>query len=240
MADVEKFIENSKPFITWMLNWQDAREPASLKDLTGGDPETVGIISVDVIKGFCNIGPLSSERVNTIVDPIVDLFNLAWGQGVRTIALAQDTHTEDAVEFMSYPPHCVRGTAESEAVDAYQQLPFYDQFKIVEKNALSAGLETDLNAWVDAHEKVKTWIIVGDCTDLCTYNTAMHMRLRANALNRRGVRVIVPINTVDTFDTPVSVAEEAGIPAHDADFLHSVFLYHMMTNGIEVVSEITA
>jgi hypothetical protein len=37
---------------------------------------------------------------------------------------------------------------------------------------------------------------------------------------------------------PVERAAELGIVPHDAEFLHLVFLYHMMLNGVEVVTEI--
>jgi hypothetical protein len=50
---------------------------------------------------------------------------------------------------------------------------------------------------------------------------------------------VLPVNTVDTYDMPVQQAKELGIVPHDAEFLHLVFLYNMMLNGIEVVSEIT-
>jgi len=63
----------------------------------------------------------------------------------------------------------------------------------------------------------------------------MHLRMRANVLNQQ-VRVIVPVDCVDTYDLPVDVARNTGTVAHDGDLLHHVFLYHMMLNGIEVVS----
>jgi len=85
---------------------------------------------------------------------------------------------------------------------------------------------------------VTTFLVVGDCTDLCTYQLAMHLRLRANAFQQHGVRVIVPIDGVNTFDTPLSVAEELGIMPHPADLLHLVFLYNMAENGVEVVTKV--
>jgi hypothetical protein len=67
----------------------------------------------------------------------------------------------------------------------------------------------------------------------------MHVRLRANQRQMRGVRVIVPVDTVDTFDTPVDLAARIGAVPHDAELLHLVFLYHMMLNGVEVATQIT-
>jgi hypothetical protein len=82
-----------------------------------------------------------------------------------------------------------------------------------------------------AHPQVDTFIVVGDCTDLCTYQLAMYLKLRANAHQLRQ-RVIVPENTTDTFDIPVLVAEKIGAVPHDGDLLHLIFLYNMMENGV--------
>jgi hypothetical protein len=51
--------------------------------------------------------------------------------------------------------------------------------------------------------------------------------------------VIVPVDCVDTYDLPVETAQKIGATPHSAEILHLVFLYHMMLNGVEVVTEIT-
>jgi hypothetical protein len=99
-------------------------------------------------------------------------------------------------------------------------------------------MHTTFDAWLDANSALKTFIVLGDCTDLCTYQLAMHLRLRANAAQTPGVRVIVPANCVQTYNTPVPVARKLGIPAHDGDLLHAVFLYNMASNGVEVVARL--
>jgi hypothetical protein len=43
---------------------------------------------------------------------------------------------------------------------------------------------------------------------------------------------------VDTFDTPVHVARDLGIRAHDANLHHALFLHHMAMNGVEVVQKL--
>jgi nicotinamidase-related amidase len=235
---INTFIEHSKPFIQWMLNWKSGLQPLSLDSLIQDGPQTVGIISVDVIKGFCTVGPLSSPRVNNIVEPIARLFELAWEQGIRDIALPQDSHPQNAVEFAQYTPHCIRGTEESQTVDAFKALPFFDQIKVIEKNSINARLAPEMDAWIRERQRIKNWIIVGDCTDLCTYQLAMHTRLTANQEQQKDVRVILPVNTVDTYDMPVDQANQFGIIPHDAEFLHLIFLYHMMLNGVEIVTEI--
>lgn len=237
---VDTLISRSRPFLSWVVDWQNSLKPVSLRDLVAdAGPDAVGLVSVDVIKGFCSVGPLASPRIEGIIVPITTLFTDAWALGVRNIAVTQDAHPEHAVEFASYAPHCIRGTAEAETVDAFRALPFFDSIPVFEKNSINSAFATGFQAWLDTRTHVKTWIAVGDCTDLCTYQLAMHLRLSANQHQRAGVRVIVPVNAVDTYDLPVAAAQQIGATPHDGDLLHTVFLYSMMLNGIEVVSEVT-
>lgn len=233
-------ISSSRPFIQWLVHWYNTRPTLDLAGLIAeaGGPERVAVMAVDVTTGFCSEGALSSARVGRIVRPIARIFELAHSLGVRHFVLPQDTHSADAVEFGSYPAHCVRGSHESQTVPELKGLPFSDLFTIIEKNSVSVSINTGLDGWLAAHPEVSAFLVVGDCTDLCTHQLAMHLRLRANAFDLRGVRVIVPIDGVDTFDTPVPVAEELGIMPHHADLLHLIFLYNMAENGIEVVTRI--
>ncbi len=200
-------------------------------------PEKAAVLSTDVINGFCYTGPLASTRVASIVTPIARLFQNAWSHGVRNIVLIQDAHEPDAVEFGAYPPHCVRGTAEAETVEAFKQLPFFDQISVMEKNSTSSSENSGLNAWIKAHPEVDTFIVVGDCTDICVYQLALQLRVEANAvqMNRR---VIVPAEAVDTYDRSLEAAQKEGGLAHPGDLMHVIFLYHMALNGIEVVQAV--
>jgi len=226
----------SQEFLKFLDIWQSGLKPLELAEVAQ-DAARTAIISVDVIKGFCTFGPLSSERVNIIVEPIVSLFKLAWARGLRQIVLVQDTHEPDAIEFGAWPPHCVRGSAEAEPVQEFEALPFFSQLQQYPKNSISSGLNTGLNQWIAAHPAVDTFIVVGDCTDLCTYQLAMHLRLDANARQLQR-RVIVPSDCVDTYDRAVVIAAQQGGLPHDAELLNVVFLYHMALNGVEVVQMI--
>lgn len=227
----------SAPFLNYLERWLQALPSPSLREVAP-NPERVAIVSVDVINGFCVSGPLASERVGRIVEPIASLFQRAWDHGIRHIILTQDSHEPDAVEFSAWPPHCVRGTEEAEPVDAFKRLPFFKEMVILEKNSISSGLNTGLNEWLAQHPEVDTFIVVGDCTDLCTYQLAMHLRLDANARQLQR-RVIVPVEGVETYDRPLEVAEKEGGFPHPGDLLHAIFLYHMALNGVEVVQRIT-
>ena len=201
-------------------------------------PERAAVFSADMVVGFCNQGALASPRVASLVPTVVRLFQRAHSAGVRKFVLAQDTHHEDTPEFRSFPSHCVRGTEESQTIPELRDLPFSGEFVIVEKNSLHPALGTTLDQWLEAHLELQDLIVVGDCTDLCTYHLAMHLRLRANAFGLAEQRVIVPANAVDTYDMPIDVAKEVGAFPHPGDLFHRIFLYHMALNGIHVVSAV--
>lgn len=228
--------ERSQDFLTFLDEWIANLPVLPLRDIIQV-PESTAVISVDVTNGFCHSGPLASPRVGAIVTPIVDLFKMAWALGVRHFVLSQDTHEPDAVEFGAWPPHCVRGTYEAETVAEFKALPFFDQMVVLEKNSISTGMHAGFIEWLVTHPQVDTFIVVGDCTDLCVYQLAMHLRLDANTRQIQR-RVIVPAVAVDTYDRSTETAREQGGLPHAADLHHAFFLYHMALNGIEVVRKL--
>ena len=230
-------LTQSKPFLAFLENWQAQLQAVSLATVIH-NPDHIAILSVDVSNGFCYEGPLASPRVAGIVEPIASLFTAAWAQGVRQIILCQDTHEAEAVEFSAWPPHCVRGTSEAETVDAFKALPFYNQLIVLPKNSISSTINTGLEVWILSHPEIDTFIVVGDCTDLCTYQLAMQLRLDANA-RQMTRRVIVPANCADTYDYSTEAANAHGGLPHPAELMHAIFLYHMALNGIEVVQSLS-
>lgn len=234
---VEELVKDAMPFLNWIGDWKDGLAAFDLADEMD-DPGSIAVLSVDVTNGFCYEGPLSSPRVAAIVPPILRLFERAHHLGVRHFVLTQDAHEENAVEFGSFPPHCTRGSTESEAVPEFKALTFFGQFEVLPKNSTSSTIGTALPAWLDAHSEVTSFIVVGDCTDLCVYQLATHLRLRANAHQRASDRIIVPADCVDTYDLPVPVAQELGAFPHNGDLLHLIFLYSLALNGIDVVAHV--
>jgi nicotinamidase-related amidase len=237
MSAIDPITSPSTDIPVWVADWFNGLRPLPLADIIV-DPGTVALFSADMIVGFCDSGNLASDRVDALTEPVVDLFRRAYGLGVREFVLLQDTHDPATPEFDAWPVHCLRGTAESEMIPELAALPFRDRFTVIPKNSLGPGYATTFDDWLDAHSAITTAIVVGDCTDLCTYNLAMHLRLRANARNLREFQVIVPANAADTYDLAVTGAPEGVLP-HPGDFFHQVFLYHMALNGIRVVQALT-
>ncbi|MBI9042951.1 MAG: cysteine hydrolase [Anaerolineaceae bacterium] len=228
--------KKTKEFIDYIESWLDELPDVKLHEIVS-DPKKSALISVDMINGFCKSGALASPRVAAIIDPVTNLMQAAWDIGIRHIILSEDAHPPDAVEFVAFPPHAIQGTEEAETVDAIKRLPFFDRIKIINKNSISSSANTSLGIWVENHKDVKTFFVVGDCTDLCTYQIAMYLKTESNARQLNN-RVIVAADTVETYHRSVETAQlEGGLP-HDGDLMHIIFLYHLALNGIEVVKTI--
>lgn len=202
-----------------------------------GGPRKVAFLAVDILRGFCGEGPLASERVARIAAPTAALWTSAWGLGCREFAHVMDHHDSQAAEFESFAPHCRVGTAEAEEVPELASLPFSDHVHRFYKNSTSSWFGTDpFMKWLSVMDRggVRAFVVSGDCTDLCVYQLAVPLKLRANAENRP-LEVLVPVNTVETYDLPVEQARALGTMPHPGDLLHRVFLYHMALNGVRVI-----
>lgn len=233
-------LEQGTDFLTAVVEWRRNLPGIAWSNLTEEAIQGhVALFSVDMINGFCHEGTLSSPHIQAIIPAVVEAFKGAYAIGIRHFILAQDCHSPASVEFVDFPPHCLAGTSEAENIPELARLPFADLYTIVTKNSLNAFHGTRLNAWLEAHHDLNTAVVVGNCTDLCVYQLAMHLKLYANAFNRK-MRVIVPANAVQTYDLPVTTACAIDTLAHSGDVLHLLFLYHMRLNGIEVVQEIKA
>jgi nicotinamidase-related amidase len=231
--------------LVFMREELDGREFLSLGEMIrkAGGVERVYLVVVDVLKGFCETGPLASPRVNGMVEPVAALAEVLVQKGLppENIVFLNDAHSADAPEFSAFPSHCLRGSREAEVVDRLKPLAETPGVQVFSKNAISGLFGVNergerFHAWLEQEfqKGPSTFLVVGDCTDLCIYQNAMGIRLLANELNA-SARVIVPVTHVRTYDLPAAEAKRLGALAHDGDFMELVFLYHLLLNGVEVV-----
>ncbi len=229
--------EKSRAFLDWLSEWYAHLQPIPLSAAIT-EPARTALCAVDLLEGFCFEGTLSSPRAAACIQPSADLFRRTYERGVRNFISIQEWHSEHAEEFKAYGTHCVRGTQEAELVHELASLPFARNIEIVHKNSLHTIVGTTMEQWLEQHSLVDTFLIVGLCTDLCIYDLALDLKLRANSRDIPR-RVIVPANCVSTFDLAPDVAQKRGAVPHDADLAHTYFLYMMALNKIEVVSAIS-
>lgn len=222
-------------FLPWLGKWYEDLPVVSF-DRVFPNPAKGAILVQDLLIGFARSGPLASERVEAVIDPTVRLLERAHARGMHRFLMSQDAHSPDSPEFEAWPAHCVKGTEEARLVPEIEGLPFSDEFTVIEKNCLSTGLDPRLNAWLEENRDVTSFLVTGDCTDLCVYQLAMFLRMWANSGNRAGKQVWVDASAVATYDLPVPAP--AGALPHPGDLMHVFFLYHLALNGVRVAGRI--
>lgn len=231
MAEVESFLAYVDDALSQLpvLKWDDLEREA-------GGADNIAVLCVDLTNAFAKFGSLASPRVAALIEPVVRLFRRAHERGVRKFVLPQDCHPPDSPEFEQYGPHAMCGTDEWEMVQELKELPFSSIYQVMPKTSLSPALETELPAWLE-RERPRVVVVAGDCTDLCVYQSAMYLKLRANA-RKEQCGVVVPRDCVDTYDVSVEAARRLGMVPHPGELMHRLFLYHMMLNGVRVAQGI--
>ncbi|MGF7398926.1 cysteine hydrolase [Thermoanaerobacterium thermosaccharolyticum] len=244
--NLDSFLYNTRPFLNYLFDFYSNLDDMKLSTVINdaGNVDNVSLIVVDMVNGFCKSGSLSSPRIGGIIEPIKNLINASYRMGIKNVLFINDAHIKDAAEFADYPEHCVKGTDESSIVEELLEI-IKGQPQIYEKNSLNVffgGEFDDGNSFLKKivsmlKEGKSTFIIVGNCTDLCVYQTAMSIKMIANA-NNLSANIVIPENCVETYDISVKTAERLKIIPHDGDMIHTMFLYHMKLNGINIVKEL--
>lgn len=192
-------------------------ETLSLKSL---DPEDTTLVIIDMTNGFAREGLLASPRVSALIPEIVRLAEACLSRRIPVIA-PSDTHTPEAEEFKAYPAHCMAGSEESDLVDELKSL---NEIMKLEKNSTQTWHSQAFQDWFRDNNSRSTWLLTGDCTDICVLQFALVLKTFFQSENRPS-RIIVPINAVNTFETP----------DHPGDLYHLMALALMEAGGIELV-----
>lgn len=188
-----------------------------LKDLRS---KQTAIVIIDMVNGFAREGALRSPRVEGLIPEIAGLLKACDELQVAKLAFA-DCHTKASPEFDAYPVHCMAGTSEGEIVDELKEIGGYT---LIPKNSTNGFLEEEFQKWLKENEHINTFIVTGDCTDICIQQFAITLKTWFNMQDKKA-RVIIPVNAVETYDFGL----------HNGDLMNVSALYNMMINGIEVV-----
>ncbi|SCZ79350.1 isochorismatase family cysteine hydrolase [Acidaminobacter hydrogenoformans] len=212
--------ESAKRWVNARQSHLDELPPLPLEAL---NPKTSVLVIIDMTNGFAFEGPLSSPRVGALVPVIKDLAKACLNKGIPVIA-PSDHHTLQAEEFSAYPPHCVSNTEESELVSPLKAL---SGILTLPKNSTQIWHAPAFQAWFKENENRSTWLLTGDCTDICVLQFALALKTYYQSENKPS-RIIVPVNAVNTFDTP----------DHPGDLYHLIGLDLMAAGGVELVRRV--
>ncbi len=177
------------------------------------------LVVVDMVNGFVKGGALADPNINKITPAIIAKIEKAKKEGATIIAF-RDCHEENDEEFKSYPPHCIKGTWESELIDELK--PYEKDMIIIDKNTTN-GFNTKKMREILDNNNIKNIDITGCCTDICVYDLATSL-MRHNALKRISMNISVSENCVDTFT----------LPGHDANEVNQKTLKELEELGVNV------
>lgn len=220
MINKSEFLKSSIEALGEVFDMLGKLPAIQLKDLQG---KQTALVIVDMVNGFVREGMLKSPRVEGLIPEIVELSKACDEMCITKLAFA-DCHTKASPEFDAYPAHCMIGTSEGEIVDELREIGGYT---LIPKNSTNGFLEEAFQKWFKENKHIDTFIITGDCTDICVQQFAITLKTWFNMQNKK-VRIIVPINAVETYD----------LGLHKGDLMNVMALYNMMINGIEVAQEV--
>ena len=158
------------------------------------------VIITDMLRGFHDLGNLANPRTALVIPPIESLLTRKVYQekGWVTVFL-RDYHEPDDKEFKMFPPHCVKGTKETNIVDELIEFCNVSGF-ICNKTRYSGFYNTGLGGYLK-RESPDQIVVVGVCSDICVLHTVADLR-------NRDYQVVVPKDCVETYDAPGHNAEE--------------------------------
>lgn len=181
------------------------------------------LVIVDMVNGFLTEGVLSSPRSASVLPACENLLRLANAYQLPTVAFA-DCHEPECIEFASFPPHCIRGTSESEIAPGLQAIGGYTR---IEKNSTNGAITPQFRAWLDTNPQLRRIVVCGVCTDICVMQFCLTLKTLCNQ-DGRPMELLVPVNAVETYDAP----------NHNADDFGSAALLLMQQAGITLVQKI--
>ena len=162
-------------------------------------------VVVDMIDGFVKYGAMHDKEIANIIPNQIELLRKMQDEQ-SIIAIVKDTHEEKCKEFDSYPAHCVKGTGEENLVEELRE--FENENSLVyEKNSTSVAHVPEFFEDIKKMKNLKEIIVMGCCTDICVMQAAIPLKTFINQ-HDLNIEVIVPKNTVETYNAPVHNREE--------------------------------
>ena len=152
------------------------------------------IFVIDMINGFCKEGALADPKIMGIVPELHDFIEKYEGEKVEI----RDSHTNDSLEFKSFPPHCLENSYESDGIDELKDV--LNGSLLFKKDSTSALFAPGMMEYLEK-EKPEEIVVTGCCTDICILNFVIPLR---NYFNEKGIDCDIKVfkELVDTYDSP--------------------------------------
>ncbi|WP_255558977.1 isochorismatase family cysteine hydrolase [Mycoplasma sp. Ms02] len=167
---------------------------------------------IDMLNGFANQGPLSSENVKKII-PFIER-ELSTDE--YTNYFICDAHSENDIEMQQYPIHCLKDSQESQVVQELEK--YVDHY--VYKDTTNGFFEVS----PAVYESYDEFYLTGCCTDICILQFGLSLKMYLNKIGSNKP-VYVFKDGVSTFDSP----------DHNAAEFHEFALKLMANAGLKII-----
>lgn len=181
------------------------------------------LIVVDMVNGFVREGKMADPYIEHIIPEQLRLIKMILEEK-EGLAFIKDNHELGCSEFDRYPVHCVIGTNEANLVDEF--IPYEKDALVYPKNSTSAIFAPNFLTDIERMKNLREVIIAGCCTDICDMNLAIPLQNYFDQNNKR-VKIVVPENAVETYDSP----------DHNRDEYNSMAFKMLKQSGITLVKK---
>lgn len=163
------------------------------------------LINVDMVNGFVKEGPMADPYIQHTIGPQIELIEMLKSKKDTAVAFVKEAHQKGCKEFQRYPEHCVIGTYEAELTE--QLKPYEKDALVYEKNSTSAIFARNFMTDIEKMKRVREVIVTGCCTDICVMDLALPLQKYFDQVDQ-DVRIVLPKNAVETFDSPTHNREQ--------------------------------
>lgn len=154
------------------------------------------LVVVDMVNGFINEGALADKGINKITPNILKLMDKAKEKNIPIVAF-RDCHEMTDAEFKIYPPHCLKGTSESDFIPELKNRE-NDFSLIIDKNTTNGFITCEFQNFIKRNHFDEV-IVTGCCTDICVYDFCQSY-VDYIAEHNLDTDIVIPFNCVDTFN----------------------------------------
>lgn len=164
------------------------------------------LFMIDMNNGFVNFGPMANPKYNDLVpeqQALIEMFR----EEDELVNFILENHDKNALEFVSYPEHCVEGTEEAKLIPEFQDEENKPNTRTYYKNSINGMLNRTLQDDIKALKKLKMIVLAGVCGDLCVMDFGRTLLRYLDEINH-DLKVFIVKSCIDTFDAPGHNREE--------------------------------
>ena len=164
------------------------------------------LFMIDMNNGFVNFGPMANPKYNDLVPEQLALIEM-FREEDELVNFILENHDKNALEFVSYPEHCLEVTEEAKLIPEFQIEENKPNTRTYYKNSINGMLNRTLQDDIKSLKKLKMIVLAGVCGDLCVMDFGRTLLRYLDEINH-DLKVFVVKSCIDTFDAPGHNREE--------------------------------